>query len=184
MNQSQEEATQQRRDQQLLRSCIDRDIGVFWSMERISPEGTRKGCGCPIPGGIQDQAGCGSGQPGLVVGDPAHGRGLELDEHCGPFQPRLFCDSMNKLRIAACSSPNLASPGAARISINPWSPESHCSLLYFKQPTNRKLFVLLYLQARLWQERTTEELCKELTFLGASTVPVQQTKPSPFCIQN
>ena len=35
------------------------------------------GCGCPIPGGIQGQAGCGSGQPDLVVGDPAHGRGVE-----------------------------------------------------------------------------------------------------------
>ena len=30
------------------------------------------GCGCPIPAGIQGQAGCGSGQPGLLVGDPAH----------------------------------------------------------------------------------------------------------------
>jgi len=36
------------------------------------------GCGCPIPAGIQGQAGCGSGQPGLLVGDPAHSRGLEL----------------------------------------------------------------------------------------------------------
>jgi len=28
----------------------------------------------------------------LVV--PAHSRGgLKLDDHCGPFQPRLFCDS-------------------------------------------------------------------------------------------
>jgi len=35
------------------------------------------GCGCPIPGGIQDQAGCGSGQPGLVVGDLTHGRDVE-----------------------------------------------------------------------------------------------------------
>jgi len=35
------------------------------------------GCGCPIPGGIQGQAGCGSGQPGLVVGDPAHSMGVE-----------------------------------------------------------------------------------------------------------
>ena len=35
------------------------------------------GCGCPIPGGIQGQAGCGSGQPGLIVGDPAHSRGVE-----------------------------------------------------------------------------------------------------------
>ena len=32
---------------------------------------------CPIPGGIQGQAGCGFGQPGLLVGDPAHSRGVE-----------------------------------------------------------------------------------------------------------
>ena len=50
------------------------------------------GCGCPIPAGIQGQAGCGSGQPGLLVGDPAHSRGLELDEHCGPLQPRPSYD--------------------------------------------------------------------------------------------
>jgi len=30
-----------------------------------------------FPEGIQGQAGCGSGQPGLVVGDPAHSRGVE-----------------------------------------------------------------------------------------------------------
>ena len=35
------------------------------------------GCGCPIPGGIQCQAECGSGQPGLVVGGLVHGRGVE-----------------------------------------------------------------------------------------------------------
>ena len=35
------------------------------------------GCGCLIPGGIQGHAGCGSGQPGLVVGDPAYSRGVE-----------------------------------------------------------------------------------------------------------
>jgi len=52
------------------------------------------GCGCPIPGDIQGQAGCGSGQPGLVVGNPAHSRGLKLDGRWGPFQPRPFCDSM------------------------------------------------------------------------------------------
>jgi len=27
------------------------------------------GCGCPIPECIQGQAGCGSGQPGLKLGD-------------------------------------------------------------------------------------------------------------------
>jgi len=52
------------------------------------------GCGCPIPGGIQGQAGCGSWQPGLVVGDPAHSRGLKLDDHYCPSQPRRFYDSM------------------------------------------------------------------------------------------
>ena len=36
------------------------------------------GCGCPIPAGIQGQVGCGSGQPGLLVGNPACSRGLEL----------------------------------------------------------------------------------------------------------
>ena len=37
----------------------------------------QRGCGCPVPVGIQGQAGCGSGQPGLVVGDPAHSSGVE-----------------------------------------------------------------------------------------------------------
>ena len=37
----------------------------------------RGGCGCPIPGGIKNQAGCGTGQPGLVVGNPTHSRGVE-----------------------------------------------------------------------------------------------------------
>ena len=46
-----------------------------------------------LPRDIQGQAGCGSGQPGLVIGDPAHSRGLELNEHCGSFQPRPFYGS-------------------------------------------------------------------------------------------
>jgi len=33
--------------------------------------------GCPIAGGFQGQAGCGSRQPGLMVGNPAHSRGVE-----------------------------------------------------------------------------------------------------------
>ena len=53
-----------------------------------------RGSGCPVLGDSQGRAGCGSGQPGLVVGDPAHSRGLKLNDHCGPFQPRLLCDSM------------------------------------------------------------------------------------------
>jgi len=29
-----------------------------------------------------------------VVGDPAHSRGLKLNDHCAPLQPRPFYDSM------------------------------------------------------------------------------------------
>jgi len=58
------------------------------TLEQVAQEG----CGCPIPGCIQGQAGCDSGQPGLMVGDPACR--LKLNDHCGPFQPRPFYDSM------------------------------------------------------------------------------------------
>jgi len=74
-------------------------LGVKWYTEggdalELVVQG---GCGCPIPGGIQGQGGCGAGQPGLVVGDPAHSRGVETWYHCGPCQPRPFHDSMNML---------------------------------------------------------------------------------------
>ena len=37
----------------------------------------QRGCGCPIPGNIQGKFACGFGQPVLVVGNPAHSRGVE-----------------------------------------------------------------------------------------------------------
>jgi len=49
----------------------------FFPQRVVSTEQVAQGgCGCPIPGGTQGQAGCGSGQPGLLVGDPAHSRGV------------------------------------------------------------------------------------------------------------
>ena len=53
------------------------------------------------------QAGCGSGQPGLLVGDPACGRGLKRDDHCGPFQPRPFCDSFKTKSFLAGSGSSI-----------------------------------------------------------------------------
>ena len=35
---------------------------------------------------------------------PAHSRGLELDEHCGPLQPRPFYDSMTAVSSSALKS--------------------------------------------------------------------------------
>jgi len=53
----------------------------MWYGERSIAQ---RGCECPIPGGVQDQAGWGPGQPGVVpdleVGVPACGRRLELDD--------------------------------------------------------------------------------------------------------
>jgi len=44
----------------------------------------QRGCGCPIPGGVQGQVGWGPGQPGLVlngeVGGPALCGGLEIHD--------------------------------------------------------------------------------------------------------
>ena len=56
----------------------------------------QRGCGCPLPGSIQGQAGWGFEQPGLEGGVPAYSRGLELSDLKGPFQPKTFYDSMMK----------------------------------------------------------------------------------------
>ena len=48
-------------------SYLPRNTGGGGTLEQAA----QGGCGCPIPGGIQGQAGYGSGQPGLVVGNPA-----------------------------------------------------------------------------------------------------------------
>jgi len=60
-------------------------------------QAAQSGFGCPVSGGDQSQVGWAPGQPGLAlnveVGGPACGRGLELDDPWGPFQPNPFCDS-------------------------------------------------------------------------------------------
>ena len=60
----------------------------------MSKQLTQRGHGCPISGGIQSQDEWDSGQPGLVAGNPAHGRVLEQDDLQGPLPPKPFCDSM------------------------------------------------------------------------------------------
>ena len=62
--------------------CIKDDKALAQTAWRI--------CVCPIPGGVQGQDGWGCGQPDLVpdlvVGNPASGGGLELDDLGGLFQ--------------------------------------------------------------------------------------------------
>ena len=45
---------------------------------------------CPIPAGAQGQVGWGPRQPELVVGNPAHGRVLELDDHSNPSHSMIL----------------------------------------------------------------------------------------------
>ena len=47
---------------------------------KVLEQAAHRGCGCPVPGGVQGQVGWGPGQPGLVlnmeVGRPTCGRGV------------------------------------------------------------------------------------------------------------
>jgi len=49
---------------------------------------------CHIPGGVWRDVGWGPGQPDLVVGSFAHGRGVELED---PLWPKPFCESVKML---------------------------------------------------------------------------------------
>jgi len=57
----------------------------------------QRSCGCPIIGSVQSQVGQCFEQPDLVKGGPAHGKGFELNDLDGPFQPKQFYDSVKKL---------------------------------------------------------------------------------------
>ena len=60
----------------------------------------QRGCECAVPGGVLGQVRWCPGQSALVLnlaaGNRACGRGLELDDLSGPFQPKPFYDSMMK----------------------------------------------------------------------------------------
>ena len=57
---------------------------LYQESGEVLEQAAKRGCGCPIPRGVQGQVGWGPGQPGLVLngefGGPACGRGLELDD--------------------------------------------------------------------------------------------------------
>ena len=53
---------------------------LYRASGEVLEQAAHRGCGCPIPGGVQGQVGWGPGQPGLVLnveaGGPACGRGV------------------------------------------------------------------------------------------------------------
>ena len=47
---------------------------LYQESGEVLEQAAQRGCGCPVPGGVQGQVGWGPGQPGLVngeVGGPA-----------------------------------------------------------------------------------------------------------------
>lgn len=52
-------------------------------------QAAQRSCEYSGPGGAQSQVGRGSGQPDSAVGNPGHGRGLELDGLSSPFQASM-----------------------------------------------------------------------------------------------
>lgn len=53
--------------------------GYFYSEhDEALAQVAQRSCGCSIPGGPEGQVAWGPGQPELLVGSPARGRGLEL----------------------------------------------------------------------------------------------------------
>ena len=67
---------------------------LYQESGEVLEQAAQRGCGCPLPGSLQGQAGWGFEQPGLEGGVPAYSRGLELGDLKGPFQPKPFYDSM------------------------------------------------------------------------------------------
>jgi len=67
--------------------------------EKVLAQAVQRCFKCPIPGGVQGQAGWGPEQPGLVPDlvdcNPACRRMLELDGLCGLFKPKPLCDCTN-----------------------------------------------------------------------------------------
>ena len=53
---------------------------LYYESGKELEQAAQRGCGCPVPGGVQGQVGWGPRQPGLVlnveVGDPACCRGV------------------------------------------------------------------------------------------------------------
>jgi len=76
----------------ILSEVSDLDITCVIDVPHVE-----RGCGCSVPGGVQDQVGWGPQQSGLVpdleVGGLPVAGGLELDHPRGPVQPKPFYDS-------------------------------------------------------------------------------------------
>ena len=45
------------------------DVGevLYYESGKVLEQTAKRGCGCPIPGGVQGQSGWGPGKPGLVL---------------------------------------------------------------------------------------------------------------------
>lgn len=57
------------------------------------------GCECPIHGGVEGQVGQGPGQPGLVAGNPAHGRRVGTVKSLKSLPTQAIYDSCDSVLL-------------------------------------------------------------------------------------
>jgi len=76
----------------VVREIFYREVG-----EALA-QAAQRGCGCPMPGGVQGQVGWGPGQPDLVpdvvVGTPACSWEGGIGQSLSSLPPQPFCDSV------------------------------------------------------------------------------------------
>ena len=53
---------------------------LYQESSEVLEQATQRGCGCPVPGGVQGQVAWGPGQPGLLGSNSFHGKEFEMDE--------------------------------------------------------------------------------------------------------
>ena len=99
-----------------------------WNKEisagEVLAQAAQRSCGCPIPGSVQSQIGCGPRQPDLVVDNSVHGKGFgtrELDGFWASFQTKPFCDSITPTSDSLISNTGVSWIFCGKIILFMWS---------------------------------------------------------------
>jgi len=140
------------------------------------------GCGCPIPGGIQGQAGCGSGQPGLVVGDPAHSRGVETKWSLWSFSTQAilwFYERWKKLHTGVLQNIFAFLSGRTIFQVLNYEFKLMLPLQEWKTTSDEGVHAVQLLSANsgLWFCR-----CYHFTITDGVTLMLKEGKLRGFCI--
>jgi len=141
--------------------CRVPEIGLLFNLplEQVA----QGGCGCPIPGGIQGQAGSGSGQPGPVAGDPAHSRGGETRWSLWFFSTQAIPWFYDSLILNLKHVLNSYLP-AVMISTKWWSCSPACTSHHCLQ---RSFLLEFFIYGRIFVVKTDQAVPRNLELKGS-----------------